>query len=204
MRAIWLGFLGVFAGLAVLAIWTCSPAASPAPDRAALPITRPAAAASPVTAPAARSPAPPQMMSAASARPGAMNREPAPRDPDEFRAQQLAHQRERIALRERLDQRIRSEPRDERWAHQVEADVSSSVAALHAGAARIAALECRATLCSIVLEHPGPDLQSDAMMALAGKPGFKLPGKAHLEYRADGTAATYIYLSRSGSFFPAL
>lgn len=125
---------------------------------------------------------------------------PPPESDGELREVLAEQKRERAKLREMLDARLAAESRDSEWAGVVERDLSGSIAKF-AELATLERVECRDTLCSLEMSHPNPDDQRQAMNDLAGEPGFRLAGKAHLEFSPEEGARTYVYLRRDSDRF---
>lgn len=122
---------------------------------------------------------------------------------DEEQAAAQAERRARRALlRDRIGAAMASESRDPTWADAVEHDVRSSMQKA-ADTAVLQSVECRQSLCSLVMTHAHPDAQREAMQKLAGAPGFRMAGRAHLEYDRSRGAVTYVYLSRASERFPS-
>jgi hypothetical protein len=129
--------------------------------------------------------------------------EPAPPVTDEEQAAAQAERRARRALlRDRIGAAMASQSRDPSWADAVEHDVRSSMQKA-ADTAVLQSVECRQSLCALVMTHAHPDAQREAMQALAGAPGFRMAGRAHLEYDRSRGAVTYVYLSRASERFPS-
>ena len=120
---------------------------------------------------------------------------------DELTATLAAQREERQRHRERIRQALQSQSRDTEWAQRVETEVRSSMN-LARDSARFESVECRRTLCELVMSHPHPDAQREAMTAFAGAPGFQLAGTAHLEHEPSGTPTTFVYLARDEERFP--
>ena len=122
---------------------------------------------------------------------------------DEEQAAAQAERRARRALlRDRIGAAMATQPRDPTWADAVEHDVRSSMQKA-ADTAVLQSVECRQSLCSLVMTHAHPDAQREAMQVLAGAPGFRMAGRAHLEYDRSRGAVTYVYLSRASERFPS-
>lgn len=129
--------------------------------------------------------------------------EPAPRSAREH-AELLARQRiEREHERQQIFDRMRRESRDPTWAAGVETALGESVRALEPGHVSIESIECRSTTCALVMSHPNSDAQARAMHDLAGKPGFRSAGRAHLEFGDGIETRTYVFLSRDTMIRPA-
>jgi hypothetical protein len=126
-----------------------------------------------------------------------------PHDPRELEQVLAAQRIEREQERERLVARLRGETRDPSWASGVEQAVTDSIRALDPDQASIESVECRSRTCAIVMSHPNSDAQSRAMNDLAGKPGFRSAGRAHLEFGTGIETRTYVFLARDAKRFPA-
>lgn len=123
------------------------------------------------------------------------------RTPEDLTAQRAQLRREREELRVRIHAAMEREPRDARWSAQVETELRGSVdKAVHT--ARLESVDCRSSLCAVVMTHPHVDAQTESMSALAGAPGFRLAGTAHLEHDRDGRITTYVFLARGRDHFP--
>jgi hypothetical protein len=122
--------------------------------------------------------------------------EPVPRSAREH-AELLARQRiEREHERQQIFERMSRESRDPTWAAGVETALGESIRALEPGHVSIESIECRSTSCALVMSHPNSDAQARAMHDLAGKPGFRAAGRAHLEFGDGIETRTYVFLSR--------
>ena len=116
---------------------------------------------------------------------------------------QLEQERvEREADRALLDSTMRSEGRDGVWAKQVENRIRASLDSVRGLDYSTRNVECATTLCRVILDHATVSGQQQVLNETAGKPGFDLPGRAHLEWSDDGTAVTYIYLLRFDTDWP--
>jgi hypothetical protein len=202
MRALWIVTLAVGVGCVVLLLQLRADepraAARAATPMALLradgepPAARPSATAA---APSAAGPAPPGLAALADDQP--------PRTEEEQTAQRAQRRREREELRVRIHAAMEREPRDARWAAQLETELRGSVEQ-SARVARLESVDCRSSLCEVVLTHPHVDAQTEAMTALAGAPGFRLAGTAHLERDTGGRLTTYVFLARGRDRFPRL
>ena len=121
---------------------------------------------------------------------------------EEQEAAQAERRARRALLRDRIGAAMASQSRDPSWADAVEHDVRSSMQRA-ADKAVLQSVECRQSLCSLVMTHAHPDAQREAMQVLAGAPGFRMAGRAHLEYDRSRGAVTYVYLSRASERFPS-
>jgi len=117
---------------------------------------------------------------------------------------QLEQERgERQAYRALLDRIMGREGRDAAWASEQEKQIRAtldSVSKLDVSARNV---ECARTMCRVILGHKTTTGQQEVLTETAGRPGFTLPGQAHLEWSdEDGSAVTYIYLLRFDTDWP--
>ena len=89
------------------------------------------------------------------------------------------------------------------WAVTTRQQLSQTLAMLRDSSSRLVELDCAANYCRLVLTHSSIAAQQDMLEKTAGKPGFSLPGIAHLENNEDGTAVTYVYLRNPAVEWPA-
>lgn len=110
---------------------------------------------------------------------------------------------QRQTQRQDIEQAMRNAGgRDSDWAAATRQQLSQSMATLRDDRTRLVELDCAANYCRLVLTHSGIAAQQDMLERTAGKPGFSLPGMAHLENNEDGTAVTYVYLRNPAVEWP--
>jgi hypothetical protein len=117
---------------------------------------------------------------------------------------QLEQERaERQAYRTLLDQIMDREGRDAVWASEQEMQIRSTLDSVASLDRTTRNVQCARTMCRVVLDHKTVTGQQEVLNATAGRPGFTLPGQAHLEWSDDdGSAVTYMYLLRFDTDWP--
>ena len=106
---------------------------------------------------------------------------------------QNAEERQRAHEREIIDAAIsRGEHGDS--AAAVERDLRRSLADVAAADLTVRDVACGGGYCRVVLVHGSSRAQQDVLQKVTPKPGFRLPGMAHLERSPDGAAISYVYV----------
>lgn len=122
--------------------------------------------------------------------------------PDAKVLEQLRQQRE--MQRRDIDQLMRSGSGDTDWARTTRKQLADSVASVSDERSRLAELACTGSYCRLVLTHSSATAQQDLLERTASRPGFALPGIAHLESNGDGTAVTFVYVRHPAVQWPGL
>ena len=122
--------------------------------------------------------------------------------PDAQVLEQLRQQRE--TQRRDIDQLMRDGNGDNDWARTTGKQLRDSVRSVSDARTQLAELDCTASYCRLVLTHSDAAAQQDLMEKTAGRPGFALPGIAHLESNGDGSAVTFVYLRNPAVDWPGL
>lgn len=122
--------------------------------------------------------------------------------PDAKVLEQLRQQRE--VQRRDIDQLMRSGNGNNDWARSTSKQLGETVRSLSDDRTQLAELQCTASYCRLVLTHSNPTAQQDLLEKTAGKPGFALPGIAHLENNGDGTAVTFVYVRNPAVQWPGV
>ncbi|MCP3103723.1 hypothetical protein LZ198_33055 [Myxococcus sp. K15C18031901] len=116
-------------------------------------------------------------------------------------AAEVARQERRQELEAELEVAAHTEPRDPDWARSTEALVTQ---AFHGGGisgSRLVGVECRTHLCTLEVEHDGPEGRMELLPSLTLTPG--LQGQAVLSPRTEGSRQlSRVYLSRAGERLP--
>ncbi|MEO8673916.1 MAG: hypothetical protein ABI411_21610, partial [Tahibacter sp.] len=106
-----------------------------------------------------------------------------------------AQKQERALLRQHIDAQMRDVGRGNgEWAVPTERDLRATLQAADISGLRVRELSCAENFCRLVIEHRDWQSQEALMEKTEGKPGFRLPGKAHLEVDVGGSAISYIYV----------
>lgn len=122
--------------------------------------------------------------------------------PDAKVLEQLRQQRE--TQRRDIDQLMQDGNRDNDWARTTRKQLADSVANASDERTRLAELDCTASYCRLVLTHSTATAQQDLMEKTASRPGFALPGIAHLESNGDGSAVTFVYVRHPAVQWPGI
>lgn len=122
--------------------------------------------------------------------------------PDAKVLEQLRQQRE--TQRRDIDQLMRSGNGDNDWARTTRKQLGDTVASVADARTQLAELDCTASYCRLVLTHSDATAQQDLLEKTASRPGFALPGIAHLESNGDGSTVTYVYLRNPAVEWPGL
>src|SRR5262245_17647127 len=116
--------------------------------------------------------------------------------------QERSDRREYRAL---LDQIIDREGRDAAWASAQEKQIRATLDSVARLDLTTRNVQCGQTMCRVILDHKTVTGQQDVLTATSGRPGFMLPGLAHLEWSDDDpSAVTYIYLLRFDTDWPEM
>jgi hypothetical protein len=122
--------------------------------------------------------------------------------PDAKLMEQLRQQRE--TQRRDIDRLMHNGSGDNDWARTTRKQLADSVASVSDERTQLAELACTASYCRLVLTHSNGTAQQDLMEKTASRPGFALPGIAHLENNGDGTAVTFVYVRHPAVQWPGL
>lgn len=120
-------------------------------------------------------------------------------------AKLLEQQRQqRETQRRDIDQLMQDGDRDNDWARTTRKQLADSVASASDERTRLAELDCTASYCRLVLTHSNATAQQDLMERTASRPGFALPGIAHLESNGDGSTVTFVYVRNPAVQWPGI
>jgi hypothetical protein len=112
-----------------------------------------------------------------------------------------AEERQRAHEREIIDAAIsRGEHGDS--AAAVERDLRHSLADVAAPDLTVRDVACGGGYCRVVLVHGTSRAQQDVLQKVTLKPGFRLPGMAHLERTPEGAAISFVYVRDAALDWP--